>query len=147
MSNPTTTFLVVDDNELDVEKILRGFAKINVANQVVCAGNGYEAFDVLRGTNGREKIRTPFVILLDVNMPRMNGFEFLEELRADKSLAHAPVFILTTSDTQDDVDTAFRFNVCGYIVKPVAMDEMLEALATLNMYWTLSALPSDSASA
>ena len=147
MNNRPTTFLVVDDNELDVEKIMRGFSRINVSNQVVCAGNGYEAFDVLRGANGREKISTPFVILLDVNMPRMNGFEFLKELRADEALAHVPVFILTTSDTQEDVDTAYGFNVCGYIVKPVAMDKMLEALATLNMYWTLSALPSDSVSA
>lgn len=135
------TFLVVEDNELDVEKIERGFSRLKILNQMVHVKDGYQALDILRGTNGATKLSPPFIILLDLNMPRMNGLEFLAELRADTSLSHAPVFVLTTSDRRDDIESAYKFNICGYIVKPVAMTQMIESLTTLNMYWSLSELP------
>lgn len=141
MSDKVAKFLIVEDNELDVEKLSRGFDRLNIANKVVHAGNGYEALDILRGENGRTKLARPYVIFLDLNMPRMNGLEFLEAIRADESLVHSPVFVMTTSDRQKDVESAFAHNVCGYIVKPVRLDQMFDALSTLNLFWNLSELP------
>ena len=141
MIGKATTFLVVEDNDLDVEKITRGFERLKIVNYVTCVENGYEALDILRGTNGKDRLVAPYIILLDLNMPRMNGLEFLEALRADVTIANSPVFVLTTSARQKDVNAAYAFNVCGYIVKPVEMGQMLGALNTLNMYWNLCELP------
>ncbi len=141
MPRVETTFLIVDDNELDVEKIKRGFKRLDLPNNIEAARDGYEALDRLRGSNGAKKLEWPYIIMLDLNMPRMNGLEFLEALRGDSSIAHAPVFVLTTSDRQEDVSAAYRFNVCGYIVKPIAMASMFEALATLKSFWRLSEYP------
>ena len=105
------------------------------------AADGYAALDILRGTGGKSRLNPPYIIFLDLNMPRMNGLEFLEALRNDSSIADAPVFVLTTSDRQADVTAAYRFNVCGYFVKPVAMSAMSDALATLKAYWNLSEFP------
>lgn len=141
MSRANTTFLIVEDNELDVEKIVRGFKRLKMPNQILSTTNGYEALDVLRGTNGKEKLAAPYIIILDLNMPRMNGIEFLEALRSDPDISSAPVFVLTTSDRQEDVAAAYRFNICGYIVKPIAMSAMFEALETLNSFWNLVEYP------
>lgn len=141
MSRANTTFLIVEDNELDVEKIVRGFKRLKMPNQILSTTNGYEALDVLRGTNGKEKLAAPYIIILDLNMPRMNGIEFLETLRSDPDISSAPVFVLTTSDRQEDVAAAYRFNICGYIVKPIAMSAMFEALETLNSFWNLVEYP------
>lgn len=141
MSSAKTTFLVVDDNELDVEKITRGLKRLDIPNRIVSTSNGYEALDVLRGYEGGQPLAMPYIVILDMNMPKMNGLEFLEALRSDASIAHAPVFVLTTSDRQEDIVAAYRFNICGYIVKPIKMSAMLEALATLNSFWNLSEYP------
>lgn len=141
MAGRETTFLVVEDNDLDVEKITRGIQRLKIINEIIRVKDGLEALDVLRGTNGKEKLMAPYIILLDLNMPKMNGLEFLEALRADRTIAQSPVFVLTTSDRQQDVEAAYRFNVSGYIVKPIKIDQMFEALSTLNMYWKLTELP------
>lgn len=141
MKEKTINFLVVEDNELDVEKISRGFRRLKIRNTVTIAGDGYVALDMLRGSNQHEKLKGPLVILLDLNMPRMDGFEFLEILRADEGLSHLPVFVLTTSDRDKDVEDAYRLNVCGYIVKPIELEQMFEAIGTLGMYWQLMELP------
>ena len=131
-------FLVVDDNDLDVENIERGFRRFGIANEIVRAKHGYDALDVLRGTNGREKLDEPYVILLDLNMPRMTGHELLAELRSDDGLADASVFVLTTSDRQKDVDFAERFDIQEYVVKPVKMDRLFASLGKMNLIWTLT---------
>ena len=141
MKNTNHTFLVVEDNELDVEKIMRSFKRLKLSNPIVHAMNGYEALEILRGENSEKSISVPYIILLDLNMPMMNGLEFLDELRRDKAISPAPVFVLTTSDRKEDVAAAYKYNVCGYIVKPVGMEQMLEALGTLNKYWGLSQFP------
>jgi len=141
MTSDTARFLLVEDNDLDVEKITRGFMRLKIGNNIVRAKNGYEALDILRGTNGKTKLATPYIILLDLNMPKMNGLEFLEALRADDTIAHSPVIILTTSDRQQDIESAYVHNVCGYIVKPVKIQQMFEALSALNMFWNLCELP------
>ncbi|MFK7978129.1 MAG: response regulator [Halioglobus sp.] len=138
MTTNRANFLIVEDNDLDVEKITRSLEKLRIANPIARATNGEEALDMLLGTNGREKLPGPHLILLDINMPRMNGMEFLEELRRSKDLAKTPVFVITTSDRLADVEEAYRHDVCGYIVKPIAMQQIFETLSTLDLYWNLS---------
>lgn len=142
MKQPPATFLLVEDDEIDAERLLRAFAKLKITNRVVHRKDGYEALAALRGTDGEPPLKGRIVILLDLNMPRMNGFEFLTELRSDPALEAAPVFVLTTSDRQKDVREAYDRVISGYVVKPVGMGEMVEALSVLREYWTLCELPS-----
>ncbi len=134
-------FLVVEDNDLDVEKIERGLKKIKATKTIVRARDGREALEVLRGSESRERLEPPYIVLLDLNMPRMTGFEFLEELRADVQLRNTAIFVLTTSDRPSDVEMAHDYLVCGYIVKPINQSQMLEALSTLDGYWELCEHP------
>lgn len=138
MSERKAHFLIVENNEVDVENITRGLRRLNIGNSVTRAKDGFEGLDILRGLNGHDPLPRPYVIFLDLNMPRMNGLEFLEALRADEALADSPVFVLTTSDRQKDIESAFAYNICGYVVKPVKIDQMLQALSTLNMSWNLT---------
>lgn len=129
-----TTFLVVEDNELDVEKLRRCCKRQNVRNPLRHAVDGYDALDILRGNNGADKLNEPFVMLLDLNMPRMGGLELLEQLRADPALASSRVFVMTTSDHQRDVESAYKLNVAGYIVKPPGVEKIAVAVEMLRQY-------------
>ena len=134
--------LLVDDDELDVMNVQRAFKKNRIANPLHVATNGIEALDMLRGTNGRTPVPGDRrLILLDLNMPRMGGIEFLRELRADPALRHITVVVLTTSDEERDKVDAYNLNVAGYIVKPVTLTAFVEIMATLNKYWTVNELP------
>lgn len=130
--------LLVEDDKVDVKNVERALRKNNIANPLFVAGNGLEALAMLRdGTipNGRR------LILLDLNMPKMNGIEFLKELRADPNLASSTVVVLTTSnDDQDKID-AYGLHVAGYLLKPVTFLNFVEVMATLNKYWTLVEMP------
>lgn len=96
---------------------------------------------MLLGTNGRDKLPGPHLILLDINVPKMNGMEFLEELRRSKEI-QSSVFVITTSDRLADVEEAYGHDVCGHTVKPIAMQQIFETVSTLDLYWNL-ALMSD----
>lgn len=135
------TFLVVDDDEIDVEVLLRAFRRLKIANPVVRAHDGLDALDVLRGTGGREKLEPPYIILLDINMPRMSGLELLEEIRRDDELRRAVIFMLTTSDDERDILTSYERNISGYVVKSKAGKSFEEALAMLDHYWKVVELP------
>ena len=112
--------LLVEDDIFDTMTAEKSFAKFNVPHQLHTAFNGEEALDLLLGRNGVEAIRPlPEVILLDLNMPRMNGHEFLTELRGNAELAHIPVFITTTSGLDVDRLQAANLDVSGYILKPL----------------------------
>jgi CheY-like chemotaxis protein len=130
--------LLVEDDEVDVMNVRRAFKKNNIANPLWVAGNGLEALEMLRGDEIPKERR---LILLDLNMPRMNGIEFLRELRADPDLHSTPVVVLTTSDDERDRVEAYNLNVAGYILKPVTFMNFVEAMATLNKYWTLVEMP------
>ena len=135
--------LLVEDDELDVMNVQRAFKKNNISNPLFVAGNGLEALEMLRGMDG-EAPKIPLerrLILLDLNMPRMNGIEFLRELRSDPALSLIPVIVLTTSGEDRDKVEAFQLSVAGYIVKPVTLAHFIETMATLNKYWTLSEVP------
>jgi len=135
------TFLVVDDDDIDVELLQRAFRKLKIANPIVRAKDGLDALDVLRGTGGREKLQPPFIILLDINMPRMSGLEFLDELRRDESLRRAIVFVLTTSDDDADILKSYEMNISGYVVKARAGRSFEQALTMLDHYWRVVELP------
>jgi len=130
--------LLVEDDEVDVMNVQRAFKKNNIANPLFLAGNGLEALEQLR--NGAIP-RDRRIILLDLNMPRMNGIEFLRELRRDPELNLTPVIVLTTSNDERDRIEAYNLNVAGYILKPVTFSNFCEVMAALNKYWALVELP------
>lgn len=130
--------LLVEDDDVDVMNVQRAFRKNNIANPLFIAGNGVEALEHLRdGAVPRERR----IILLDLNMPQMNGIEFLRELRADPELRPTPVIVLTTSNDERDRIEAYNLNVAGYLLKPVTFSNFCEVMATLNKYWALVELP------
>ncbi len=137
-----TNVLLVEDDEVDVMNVKRALKKNNITNPLYCATNGLEALALLRGNGKPPTIpRERRLILLDLNMPKMNGIEFLRELRADPELKATPVIVLTTSNEDRDKVEAYNLNVAGYILKPVTFSNFVEAVATLNKYWTLSEMP------
>lgn len=138
MDGNIISILLVEDDLVDVMNIKRAFSKNNIQNPVSHASNGLEALNMLRGTEGYEKINPqPQVILLDLNMPQMNGFEFLKELRNDPVLKSISVFIMTTSNDERDKMNAYNYNVAGYILKPVSFEKFVSAVSILNNYWKL----------
>ena len=129
--------LLVEDDDVDVMTVQRAFEKNRMTNPVHVAGNGVEALAKLRdGSVGRRRL-----VLLDLNMPRMNGIEFLRELRGDEALQATCVVVLTTSNEERDRVEAYALNVAGYLVKPVTFTKFVDVVATLNKYWTLVEMP------
>ena len=130
--------LLVEDDEVDVMNVKRAFTKGNITNPLYVAANGVEALERLRGDEIPKSRR---LVLLDLNMPRMNGIEFLRALRADPELTLTPVVVLTTSDAERDKVEAYNLHVAGYLLKPVTFASFCETMASLNKYWTLVELP------
>ena len=131
--------LLIEDDNVDVMTVERVFRDLKIANQLVSTSNGEQALEYLR-TNGNKK---PCVILLDLNMPKMNGTEFLKIVKTDESLKKIPVVVLTTSSQQQDVIESFDLGAAGYMVKSVDYGKFVETIRTINLYWTLSELPSN----
>ena len=135
MEEKMTNILIVEDDEVDVMNVKRAFKKNNITNPLYYAANGLEALALLRGSSNTPTIpRERRLILLDLNMPKMNGIEFLRELRADPELKGTPVIVLTTSNEDRDKVEAYNLNVAGYILKPVTFSNFVETMATLNKY-------------
>ena len=129
--------MLVEDDTVDAMTVKRALKDLKVLNPLVRAGNGEEALAYLRDDNNVK----PCVILLDLNMPKMNGIEFLKVAKADEKLKRIPAIVLTTSkDDQDRIQT-FQLNVAGFIVKPVDYKKFVEAMRIIDLYWTLSELP------
>ncbi|QCR23335.1 response regulator [Pontibacter sp. SGAir0037] len=134
MSDKSVNILLVEDDYLDIMNVERELKKINITHPIHVARNGREALDMLKG-NGVPKISpAPSVILLDINMPRMNGLEFLTELRHDPEFSHVPVFIMTTSNEESDRFAAQKLNVTGYIVKPLSFDNFENSISSLDSF-------------
>ena len=138
MSNSPLNILLVEDDEIDVMNVKRAFDRNHITNPLFVAGNGLEGLEKLRSGEVPQGRR---IVLLDLNMPKMNGIEFLRELRNDPALAATPVVVLTTSNNDRDKIDAFNLNVAGYLVKPVTFAEFSELMVTLNKYWTLVEMP------
>lgn len=141
MTGKTVTVLLVDDDDVDVMALQRMFKKQKIANPVRVASDGREALDILRGDNGAEQIARPYLILLDLNMPRMNGIELLDEIRSDPTLASSLVFVLTTSQDETDRWKAYKRNVAGYLVKSNPADGFINAVQMLDHYWRVIEFP------
>jgi CheY-like chemotaxis protein len=138
MAEHPLNILLVEDDEVDVMNVRRAFQRAHVSNPLHVAGNGLEALEMLRGDTipaGRR------LVLLDLNMPRMNGIEFLRAVRADASLQSLPVVVLTTSNDERDKVDAFKLNVPGYLLKPVTFTDFVDLMAALNKYWMLVEMP------
>lgn len=142
MSTPNPTrILVVDDDDVDVEGILRALKKTGAEHSVEVAHDGLDALEILRGDAKREPLKRPYLVLLDLNMPRMNGIEFLEEVRTDNQLKDSVIFVLTTSNAERDKIAAYNKQVAGYIVKEKAGADYMSLVTMLERYWQLVELP------
>lgn len=133
--------LLVEDDEVDVMNVKRAFKKNNVTNPLFVCNNGLEAIEFLTQRLASNPAEVPRIILLDLNMPKMGGIEFLRELRKNNELKNISVFVMTTSNEDRDKVDAYNLNVAGYILKPLSMERFIEAVSTLNNYWKLCEFP------
>ncbi|WP_242927703.1 response regulator [Pontibacter vulgaris] len=134
MSEKIVNILLVEDDYLDIMNVERELKKISITHPIHVARNGREALSMLRGDGVAKISPAPSVILLDINMPKMNGLEFLAELRTEPEFSHIPVFIMTTSNEDTDRLEAQRLNVTGYIVKPLSFDNFENSHSSLDSF-------------
>ncbi len=142
IKNSMLNILLVEDDEVDVMNVRQAFKNGQITNPLYIATGGSQALEMLRGTPGQPPIIPPDrrIILLDLNMPGMTGFEFLHQLRADPTIAHIPVVVIAASNQERDRVGAYGYNVAGYVHKPVTSNLFTELLVTINDYWTLCEL-------
>lgn len=129
--------LLVEDDYVDVLTVKRALHEINLQNDIVVAGNGEEALEYLENP----KNERPSIILLDLNMPRMNGIEFLQKVKNIDRHKIIPVIVLTTSSQEKDRMESFKSSVAGYMTKPVIYSEFVEVMKAIDKYWTCSDMP------
>ncbi len=141
MTKSDVNILLVDDDDVDAEAIERAFRKHKINNPITVARNGLEALDVLRGTASIKPIDRPYLILLDLNMPRMTGLEFLRELRREADLRDSIIFVLTTSNSDQDKIAAYEHHVAGYMVKQQAGEDFQRLIGMLDHYWKVVEFP------
>lgn len=137
MKNSTLTILLVEDDKIDVITIKRALKELKILNPVVVCENGLEALNYLENLENA----IPGIILLDLNMPKMNGIEFLQHRNSIKKLKLIPTVVLTTSKDEQDKVESFNLGVAGYMIKPVDYMQFVEVIRTIDLYWTLSELP------
>ncbi|MEL6823241.1 MAG: response regulator [Calditrichota bacterium] len=135
--NNNRTILLVEDDMVDAMTVRRALKELQVTNPLTIKGNGEEALDFLNDPANE----MPCIILLDLNMPRMNGIDFLKVIKNQDNLRSIPVIVLTTSKADQDVGTTFDLSIAGYMVKPVDYKKFVETLKTIRLYWTLCELP------
>jgi CheY-like chemotaxis protein len=143
MSVQIVHMLLVEDDEVDAEAVVRAFRKQKISNPFTIVPDGIEAFNALRGEGGYARITRPYLILLDINMPRMNGVEFLQELRQDVELRQSIVFVITTSSRDEDVLAAYNEQIAGYILKSIVGEDFTNLITMLEMYWRIVEFPSE----
>ena len=133
LNQKLVNILLVEDDEVDVMNVKRAFSKNNIMNPLFVAGNGIEALEMLES----QIIPLPKIIILDINMPKMNGIEFLKIMRENERLKNISVFVMTTSNEDSDKINAYNLNVAGYILKPLSFEKFLTSVATLKNFWQL----------
>lgn len=143
MPRQTVHVLLVEDDEIDAEEMVRAFQRLQITNPLTIVANGDEALNTLRGTSGFPRLPRPYVLIIDLNMPRMNGLELLQCLRADEQLQQSVVFVLTTSNRDADKGAAYALHVAGYFVKDRDAGIADEVLTMLAAYCQLVAFPPD----
>ncbi len=133
--------LLVEDDDGDAKAVQRAFQKAKIANPILRAVDGLEALDILKGASGKAKLPPPYMLLVDLNMPRMSGIQFVKALREDEELRHSIAFILTTSKREEDKIAAYDLNVAGYIVKATAGQDFLNLVSLVDCYWRIVEMP------
>jgi CheY-like chemotaxis protein len=131
------TLFVIDDDDIDAIALERALRKLRLLNTIQRARDGQQALELLRSG----AIAEPYIILLDLNMPRMGGIEFMKTLRTDPLLTHSVIFVLTTSKSDQDLVAAYREHVAGYIFKQHMDRDFLEVIGLIEHYWRLVELP------
>jgi len=131
--NNIKPILLAEDDHVDIMTVRRACKQLNVLNELVVANNGEEVICYLDDP----KVPLPCLIILDINMPKMNGLECLKILKQHSVYKSIPVFILSSSREQQDVDSSFSGGISGYILKPVEFNEFLHSIKVLNSYWTV----------
>ena len=139
MSKTKPTILLIEDDRVDAMTVKRALKEIHVTNPLDIVSNGEEGLEYL----GDPEKRDPCIILLDLNMPKMNGIEFLKIVKADDNFKRFPVIVLTTSTEEQDKVDSFNLGVAGYMLKPVDYQQFVEVVRTIHLYWTLSELPNN----
>ncbi len=137
MMKSNKPILLIEDDRVDAMTVKRSLKEINIANKVNIASNGEEALKLLKDP----QTELPCIILLDLNMPKMNGIEFLGIAKSDDRLRRIPVVVLTTSGEEQDRIDSFNLGIAGYMIKPVDYQQFVDVVKTINLYWTLSELP------
>lgn len=141
MSTATNTILIVEDDPYDSQLIVRAMKKARIINPVQTVGNGEEAVSYLQGASpydNREQHPLPTLILLDLKMPLMDGFEFLAWLRSHTKLRNLPVVVLTSSNQTPDIERAYELGANSYLVKPVKSDALVDMLKNVELYWLVT---------
>lgn len=139
--------LLVEDDRIDAKAFVRAMQKARISNPVTVARDGVEAWEILKGGPDRPPFPRPNLVVLDVNMPRMNGIELLRRMRADAELRDLVVFVLTTSDDDQDKIEAYQLNVAGYMLKNDMGKGFLRAVGLVENYWRVIEFPVDRANA
>lgn len=129
--------LLIEDDSIDAMTVKRAFKDLNIANPLIIAFNGEEALKYLKNQENKK----PCIMLLDLNMPRMNGFEFMQAVKSDDKLKEIPIVVLTTSKENRDKIESFKLSVAGYMLKRIDYKEFVELIRSICTYWTLSELP------
>jgi CheY-like chemotaxis protein len=141
IDSKSLNILLVDDDDGDAKAVHRAFQKAKIANPIIRAVDGMEALDMMRGANGKARPPSPFILLVDLNMPRMNGIQLVKALREDDDLRKSIVFMLTTSKREEDKVAAYDLNVAGYIVKETAGQDFLKLVGLVDCYWRIVEMP------
>jgi len=139
MSNHESRYiLLVEDDEVDRMTVKRAIKKLKIPNDLVTAENGEEALDLLHSSK-----ELPWFILMDINMPRMNGLELLKMMKSDERLKIIPIIMLTTSAQDEDRYESFQNSVAGYVIKPVEFQDFMDAIDRIHKYWIMVDSPDD----
>jgi len=137
MKKEILDILLVEDNEDDVIMTMEAFADARISNDIHVVRDGDEALSYLRQKGNYVDVNQPGIILLDINLPKKNGMEVLEEIKADDTLRHIPIIMLTTSDRDEDIVRSFSNGACSYITKPVGFSDFVEVVHKFSVYWAL----------
>ncbi len=133
--------LLVEDDDGDAKAVERAFKKAKINNPLIRARDGVEGLEYLLGQKGKEKLRCPYILLVDLNMPRMDGIELVTAIRENDKIKHSVIFILTTSKSDEDKLAAYDLNVTGYIVKSNAGQDFMNLVQMIDNYWNVVELP------
>lgn len=141
MKRANYTLMVVEDDDLDIEKLKRSYRKMGVEVDMICVEDGERALEVLRDTTRQHALQRPPILLLDINLPKLNGLELLERIRCNELIATTPVFVISTSNRHEDINQAYRHGAAGYFTKPMTMVETYGLVEILHNYWSASLPP------